>query len=185
MERPFNRVLDWLVKDLGKERHDRKPETNRGPRPQGSVLHVFHRSPTVAHHGMDGERGQAHARDALEDAALQHDGPPVLQRRHRPRADRRRRPRRRDQVDAEHLPLPRGQLQLRVPDPLVVPIRLVTLVADVAEDVGPRHAVGAPHQPWVRDGTERLANVGRVGDVAVGREENGAEAGRVGGVADV
>lgn len=66
-----------------------------------------------------------------------------------------------------------------------MPVGLVPLVADVAEDVRPRDAVGAAHQPGVGDGPEGLANVGGIGDVAVGREEDGTEAGSVGGVADV
>jgi len=37
----------------------------------------------------------------------------------------------------------------------------------------------------VCDGPERFADVGSVGDVAVGAEEDGSDAGHVGGVAEV
>lgn len=58
-------------------------------------------------------------------------------------------------------------------------------MTDVADQVGPGDAVGAFDEPGVCDGPEGLADVGRVGDVAVSAEEDGSDASRVGGVAEV
>lgn len=58
-------------------------------------------------------------------------------------------------------------------------------MTDIANQVGPGYAVGAFDEPGVCDGPEGLADVGRVGDVAVSTEEDGSDAGRVGGVAKV
>ena len=66
-----------------------------------------------------------------------------------------------------------------------MPIGLVALVADVAQDVSPGDAIGTPHHPRVGDGAEGLADVRCVGDVAVSREKNGSEAGGVCCVTDV
>ena len=58
-------------------------------------------------------------------------------------------------------------------------------MADIADQVGPGDAVGAFDEPRVRDRPEGLADVGCVGDVAVGTEEDCSDAGRVGGVTEV
>lgn len=58
-------------------------------------------------------------------------------------------------------------------------------MADVADQIGPGDAVGAFDEPGMGDGPEGFADVGRVGDIAVGAEEDGADAGCVGGVAEV
>lgn len=70
-------------------------------------------------------------------------------------------------------------------DCLIVQVGLVPLVPHVADQVGPGDAVGGFDEPGVGDGAEGLANVGRVGDVAVGGEKDGAQTGGVGGVAEV
>lgn len=64
-------------------------------------------------------------------------------------------------------------------------IGFIPFVPDVADQIRPGDAVGGFDEPGVSDGAEGLADVGGVGDVAVGGEEDGAEAGGVGGVADV
>ena len=68
---------------------------------------------------------------------------------------------------------------------LVSQVGFIPLVGDVADQIGPGDAVGGLHKPGVRDGAEGFADVGRVGDVTVGAEEESAEAGRVGCVAEV
>ena len=72
-----------------------------------------------------------------------------------------------------------------MPRPLVPQIRFVPLVADVPDEISPRDTVSGFDQVGVGDGAKRLANVGGVGYVAVGREEDGTEAGGVGSVAEV
>lgn len=62
-------------------------------------------------------------------------------------------------------------------------IGLVALVPDVADQIGPRDGVGGAHEDRVRDGAERLAYLGGVGDVAVRGEEERADARGIGGVA--
>lgn len=47
-------------------------------------------------------------------------------------------------------------------------------MADVADQIGPRDAVGGFDEVRVCDGAEGFANVGGVGYVAVGGEEDGA-----------
>lgn len=79
----------------------------------------------------------------------------------------------------------RLRLLVRVGEALVAKTCFVTLVRDIANQIGPTDAVSALDQPRVRDGAERLANVGRVGYVAVGGEQDCADAGCVGGVTDV
>ena len=58
-------------------------------------------------------------------------------------------------------------------------------MADIADQIGPGDAVGAFDEPGVCDGPEGLANVGRVGYVAVCAEEDGSDASGVGGIAEV
>lgn len=79
----------------------------------------------------------------------------------------------------------RGQLDGGVEDALVVPVGFVAFVGDVPEDICPGDAVCCADPVGVGDGAEGLAYVGGVGYVAVGGEEDGAEAGGVGCVADV
>lgn len=62
-------------------------------------------------------------------------------------------------------------------DLLVAEVGFVAFVADVAEEVGPGDTVRAADQPWVSDGAEGFTDVGGVGYVAVGAEEDGAGAG--------
>lgn len=73
----------------------------------------------------------------------------------------------------------------RMQHPLVPQVRFVSLMRDVADQIRPGDAVGGADQPGVCDGAEGFAHVGGVGYVAVGGEEDGAEAGCVGGVTDV
>ena len=70
-------------------------------------------------------------------------------------------------------------------DRLIVEVGFVPLVPHVADQVGPGDAVGRFDEPRVGDGAEGLANVGGVGDVAVSGEKDGAQAGGVGGVAEI
>ena len=65
----------------------------------------------------------------------------------------------------------------------IAQIRLVTFMADVAEEVGPGDGVGAAHEVGVCDGAEGFADFRGVGDVAMSREEESADAVGVGGVA--
>lgn len=187
MEHPFDRILNWLVEQSRQEGNDRQTETNGTPGPDRLVLDVLHRAPAVPHHAVNRKRRQSHTGHALEDEALQHHGPVVLQR--RDFAGRRL-------VvfhllgavfidQAEDALLARCQLDVGVQHPPVVPVCLVSFVADVAQDVRPRDAIGTTNEPGVRNGAEGLPNVGGVGDVAVGGEENSAEAGGIGGVTDV
>ena len=68
---------------------------------------------------------------------------------------------------------------------LIADVGFVAFVGDVADEVGPGDGVGGSDEAWVGDGAEGFADVGGVGNVAVGAEEDGAEAGGVGCVADV
>ncbi len=58
-------------------------------------------------------------------------------------------------------------------------------MGDVTCYVGPGDAVGGFDEFGVGDGAEGFPYVGCVGDVALGGEEGGADAGCVGSVADV
>ena len=62
-------------------------------------------------------------------------------------------------------------------DALVAKVGFVAFVGDVTDEVGPADTVRAANEPWVSNGAEGFANVGGVSDVAVGAEEDGAEAG--------
>lgn len=65
----------------------------------------------------------------------------------------------------------------------VAQVGLVAFVGDVADEVGPGDGVGGADEVGMRDGPEGLAYVGGVGYVAVGGEEDGAQAVGVAGVA--
>lgn len=56
---------------------------------------------------------------------------------------------------------------------------------DVAGEVEPGDTIGRTDEAWVSNGAEGLANVGCVGDIAVGRVHDGADAVCVGGPAEV
>lgn len=58
-------------------------------------------------------------------------------------------------------------------------------MADITDQVCPGDAVGRSDEPGVGDGPEGLADVGGVGYVAVGGEEDCAEARGVGCIAKV
>lgn len=143
---------------------------------------------------MDRERRQPHARDALEHGPLDHYHAVVL-----------------DEGDAGCWPggelgagtgtahvacchalddLVGGEvlcvlvgLAGRGEDVPVAQVGFVAFVGDIAEEIGPGDAVGGANEVGVCDGAEGLAYVGGVGDVAVGGEEDGADAVDVPGVA--
>ena len=56
---------------------------------------------------------------------------------------------------------------------------------DIADEISPGDTICGFYEPGVGDGPEGFADVGGVGYVAVGGEEDGAEAGGVGCVAEV
>jgi hypothetical protein len=56
-------------------------------------------------------------------------------------------------------------------------------MSDIADEICPGDSVGGAHEPGVGNWAKGLANVGCVGDVAVGGEEESAEAVCVSGVA--
>lgn len=58
--------------------------------------------------------------------------------------------------------------------PLVSQIRLIALVAYITNEIRPGDAVSGLDQPWMGYGTERFAYITCVGNIAVGREEDGA-----------
>ena len=68
---------------------------------------------------------------------------------------------------------------------LIAEIGFVSFVGDVTNEVCPGDAVGGSDEPRVGYGAERFADVGGVGDVAVGAQEDGTESGCIGCVADV
>jgi hypothetical protein len=189
-------VLYCLTLLLGKAEEERKrgdTYTDRSPSPHEHVLIVLHHSPGVLDHRVDRERRQTHTCDALEHGPLDHYHAVVL-----------------DEGDAGCRP--RGELSTgagtahvaccHAPDDLVgrevlgvfvglagwgedVPVAQVGLVAfvgDIAEQIGPGDAVGGAHEVGVCDGAEGLAYVGGVGDIAVGGQEDGANAVDVTGV---
>lgn len=187
VEDPLDRILNRLIEQGRQEGHDRQTETNGTPSPDRLVLHILERATAVPHHAVDRKRRQTHAGHALEDTALQHHGAVVFE--GRDLAGRRL-------VvlqllvavlvdQTQNALLARCELNVGVQHPRVVQVGLVAFVADVAEDVSPRNTVGTADEPRVRNGAEGLANVGGVGHVAVGGQEDGAEAGGVGGVTDV
>lgn len=118
---------------------------------------------------------QAHTRHTLKHSPLRHDAPIIFEGRYT-------------------APLEAGRARARMvvsgvrgadgaharlagmEDLLVAQVGFVAFVADVTEEVGPGDAVGAADQPWVGDGAEGFADVGGVGYVAVGAEEDGAGA---------
>ena len=71
-----------------------------------------------------------------------------------------------------------------MPYPLVLQVCFVAFVGDVADEISPRDAICAFDEPGVGYWTEGFSYVACVGDVAVGGEEDGAEAGGIGSVAD-
>ena len=56
---------------------------------------------------------------------------------------------------------------------------------DITDEIGPGDPIGTFYEVRVGNRTEGLADVGGVGDVAVGGEEDGAKAGGVGSIAEV
>lgn len=125
---------------------------------------------------MDCEGRQPHARHALEDGSLRHDAPVILNRGHVTRLEGARTGARLSRrgvrgSDGGHARF------ARVEGPLVAEVGFVAFVADVADEVGPGDAVGAFDEPGVGDGAEGFADVGCVGYVSVGAEEDGAGAG--------
>ena len=191
VESPLDRVLDGVVKQRRQEGHDCETEADGAPGADRLVLEVLHGPAAVPHHAMDRKGREAHGGETLEDAALQHDGAVILKGGDDTRGGLVLRCEGGGLgaavlvYQAQQALLARRQLNVGVAHPLIVPVRLVALVADIAEDVSPRDAIGAAHQPGVRYGPERLSNVGGVGDVAVGGEEDCAHARRVGGISDV
>lgn len=167
---------------------DRTTYPYRTPRPQPSILNILHSPPGIPYDTMYSKSRQAHTRNTLKHRPLYHHGPVILNRRYMStllrlcNLPRRhiiivRRPRTCSLL-LEHF-------STWVQQPLVPTIRLVSLMPDVANQIGPGYAVGAADEPRMRDGTEGLANVGGVGDIAMGAEEDGAQACGVGGVAVV
>lgn len=67
----------------------------------------------------------------------------------------------------------------------IAQVCFVAFVAYVANQVGPGDSIGGANEPRVCYWTEGFANVGGVGDVAVGGEENCADAIGVSGIAVV
>ena len=57
---------------------------------------------------------------------------------------------------------------------LVAQVGFVSLMPDISDQVCPTDAVGGLYEPWVGDWAEGFADVGGVGDVAVGAEEDGS-----------
>ena len=192
--------LSCIVSGYGVRANNDLTHPDRSPRPHKRRLRPLERAPRVLHNGVNRERGQPHTRQTLKHRALRHDGPVILADRDLYRVPRRQRvllginPRHR-------MRLGHGRLQgvwermlefasglgvrdcgiavclcLRTQHRPVLQIRFVPLVRDVAEDVRPGDAVRAAHDPRVGNGSERLAYVGGVGDIAVGGEEEGAYA---------
>jgi hypothetical protein len=175
-----------------------KTYTDRPPSAQQHILRSAHGAAGVFDDGVDGEGGEGHGSEGLEDGALGHDEPVVIG-----EGDRRGaaggsgRGRRRGDIAGDHafhdVQLGRRATIGRAGIPVIlaggrdgaaVPqVGLVALVQDIAGEVGPGDGVGGADEDGVGDGAEGLADLGAVGDVAVGGEEDGADAVEVGEVA--
>lgn len=78
----------------------------------------------------------------------------------------------------------RLEVVLGVEDLLVAHIRLVAFVGDIASQVQPRDTICALDKIWVGDWSKGLADIRGVGDIAMGREHDGANASCVGCIAE-
>lgn len=173
---------------------------NRRPRAQQSTLIILKHTPRLFNNGVNRQRRQAHTGQALEHSPFGHDNAVVFDQRdggRGPRRERflRRRPRLRRAEGAgdvagrhaeDDVPVGGGilvGLAGRGEHVPVAQVGLVAFVGDVADEVGPGDGVGGADEIGVRDGAEGLAYVGGVGYVAVGGEEDCAEAVGVTGVA--
>lgn len=130
---------------------------------------------------MDGESRQSHAGERLENGSLRHDGSPILQWRDWLGLDMGRL----GGLEAGDFLLLHGELELWVERSLVVPVGFVPLVRDVAQDVGPRDAVGTADEPRMRHGPEAFTNVGGVRDVTVRGQQYRSDPGGVSGKTDI
>ncbi|KFY32555.1 hypothetical protein V494_07864, partial [Pseudogymnoascus sp. VKM F-4513 (FW-928)] len=176
MKQKLHRPLHRLIKQKRQHRHNAQAQSHGSPHPQPGGLDVLHRLTCIPDDRVDSKHRQPHRRNTLKHSPLHHHRPPILQRAHHA-------------LNQQLLPSPwplRKRIQLLRPQRLLIrAVRLVPLVRDVAGQVDPADAVGGAHEVGVRDGAEGFTDVGGVGDVALGGEEGGADAGRVGGVADV
>lgn len=58
-------------------------------------------------------------------------------------------------------------------------------MTDITNEVGPGNAVGSPHKPWMSNGAERLADVGRIGYITLSRDQDGSSTGRISCISEV
>lgn len=170
------------------------------PCAQNRTLHIFDRTTRVLDYTVNGKRRQSHTSNALEHSTLGHDHAIILRKRNlgcRPRSQRillllppfcRQRlveiPRRhtaedlllRDRAGILVRIAGRGQ---RAP---VAQVRLVALVADIADQIGPGYTVGRSDEPGMRDRAKRFSYVGGIRNITLGREEDGADPPGISGI---
>ena len=56
---------------------------------------------------------------------------------------------------------------------------------NISQYIEPGNTIGSADKIWMRDRSKRLANIGCVGDVAVGREEYCSYSSGIGGIANI
>lgn len=64
----------------------------------------------------------------------------------------------------------------------VAQVRLVALVADIADQIGPGYTVGRSDEPGMRDRAKRFSYVGGIRNITLGREEDGADPPGISGI---
>jgi hypothetical protein len=146
------RLQDQAIPTVSKTPEKTKIHTHpdRSPRPYLRILRVLQKLPRIPHDTMDRKCRQPHTSDTLKDRPLRHDRPIILNCRDMDRL-RRRRSLLGSQRRASGIPM----LVVDVPSQPRIPlVRLVSFVADVANQVGPGDAVCTANEPRVGDGAE-------------------------------
>lgn len=67
---------------------------------------------------------------------------------------------------------------------LVREVSLVPFVTDIADQICPRYTICSFDKPWMGDWAKGLPDVGGIGNIPVGAEQNGSDPGGVGCVAE-
>ena len=73
---------------------------------------------------------------------------------------------------------------LRMPCALISQERFIPFVSDITNEVGPRDRICAFDEPRVGYRPERFSDVTCVGNISVGREEDGTETSGIGSVSE-
>jgi hypothetical protein len=162
MECPLNSLLNRLIKHIWQEWHGSQSQPNRSPGADPYVLAILQRAARVSHDAVDSKGGQTHRSDTLKDGTLHHHCPVIFQRSHDAwfhgcdsgisgDLDRFRR------IVITRLNGFTGEFG--VYDALVCTVGFVSLMGYVADQVGPRDAVGSADEVWMGNRPEGFPNI--------------------------